>query len=71
MVNTQIVHELLEVRRRMVVDGLGLKPRELRRVLGFSSCQVSYVLGGDRQLRPEERARLERLVRERMRMLFG
>ncbi len=71
MVSSQIVHELLEVRRRMVVDGLGLKPRDLRRSLDLPAPVVSFVLRGERRLSPKERAMLMKMIRQRIDVLFG
>ena len=71
MVNSQIVHELLEVRRRMIVDGLGIKPRDLRRSLDLPAPIVSFVLRGERKLSPKERALFMDLIRQRVDALFG
>ncbi len=71
MVNSDLVHELLEVRRRMVVDGLGIKPRDLRGSLGLPAPIISFVLRGERKLSPEERALFMDLIRQRIDALFG
>ena len=71
MQNSDLVHELLEVRRRMVVDGLGLKPRDLRGSLELPAPIISFVLRGERKLSPKERARLMDLIRQRIDDLFG
>ena len=71
MQNSDLVHELLEVRRRMVVDGLGLKPRDLRGSLGLPAPIISFVLRGERKLSPKERAMLMKMIRKRVHVLFG
>ncbi len=71
MVNNNAVHELLEVRRRMVVDGLGLRPKDLRRSLDLSAPSISFVLRGERKLSSKERALLMGLIRKRVDVLFG
>ena len=71
MVNTDLVHELLEIRRRMVISGLGLKPKDLRGSLDLPAPLVSFVLRGERRLSPRERALFMDLVRKRIDDLFG
>ena len=71
MVNSTVVHELLEVRRRMVVDGLGIKPRDLRGSLGLPAPIISFVLRGERKLSPKERALFMDLIRKRVDEVFG
>ncbi len=62
--------DVLKLRRRMLLMALDLAPRDLRHGLGLKSMMVSDVLGGFRKLRRQEREKLERLVRARMRLLF-
>jgi len=71
MVNSTVVHELLEMKRRMIVDGLGIKPRDLRRSLDLPAPIVSFVLRGERRLSPKERAMLMKMIRKRVDVLFG
>ena len=73
MANTgqSVREELLEVRRRMVVDGLGLKPRDLRRLLDLPAPSISFILRGERKLSPKERAKLMVLVQRKIDLLFG
>ncbi len=71
MVNSTVVHELLEVKRRMVIDGLSLKPRDLRGLLDLSAPSISFILRGERKLSPRERAKLMVLVQRKIDLLFG
>ena len=71
MLNSTVVHELAAVRRRMVIDGLGLKPRDLRRSLDLPAPIISFVLRGERKLSPKERAKLMVLVQRKIDLLFG
>lgn len=71
MVNSHAVHELLEIRRRMVISGLGLKPKDLRGSLDLPAPLVSFVLRGERRLSPKERAKLMVLVQRKIDLLFG
>jgi len=71
MVNNHAVHELLEMKRRMTMDGLMIKPKDLRRSLDLPAPIVSFVLRGERKLSPKERALLMGLIRKRIDELFG
>ncbi len=72
MVDDESVHEaLLEVKRRMVVGGLGIKPRDLRASLGLPGPVVSFVLRGERRLTREELDKVVPLVVERLERLFS
>lgn len=70
MVNGK-VHEFLEIRRRMVVDALGLKPRDLKKALGMPSPAISFILRGQRHLSREELQKVTHLIRERIEALFS
>jgi len=70
--NSQSVREeLLQMRRRMVVDGLTIKPKDLGGSLGLSPVSVSFILRGERRLSPQERAKLMVLVQRKIDLLFG
>ena len=58
------------MRRRLLVEALDIQPRELRRALGLSSCQVSYLLNADRRLSRDELQKLMPLLQQRVRKLF-
>jgi len=70
MVSTSKAHEEIELRRRMLVLALGLKPRHLRDHLGLDPPLVSFILTGARGMTPKERARFMRLIRPRVEALF-
>ncbi len=63
--------ELLEVKRRMICNALGLKPKDLRGSLDLAPASISFVLRGERRLTPRERRLFMNLVRRRIDDLFG
>ncbi len=77
MVNADLVHELelrqrfLMVKRRMFVEALSIRPRDLRSSLGLKGPTVSFVLNGSRRLTREELDKVVPLVVERLTGLFG
>ena len=77
MVNTDLVHELelrqrfLMVRRRMFVEALNIRPKDLRASLGLKGPTVSFVLNGTRRLTREELAKVTPLIVERLERLFS
>ncbi len=57
--NGQTVREeLLQMRRRMVCDALGVRPKDLRDLLDLAPASISFVLRGERRLSHEELAKL-------------
>ncbi len=77
MVNTDLVHELelrqrfLMVKRRMFVEALSIRPKDLRASLGLKGPTVSFVLNGTRRLTRDELDKVVPLVVERLTGLFG
>ncbi len=77
MVNADLVHELelrqrfLMVKRRMFVEALNIRPKDLRESLGLKGPTVSFVLNGTRRLTREELDKVVPLVVERLTGLFG
>ncbi len=70
MVTTTKGHEI-ELRRRLLILGLRLKPGQIRARLGVPKPQVSFLLRGERRLSREELAKVTPLVVERLTGLFG
>lgn len=62
------------LRRRLVLMGLGLRPGDVREVLGWrgnsGQARVSYVLSGEACLKQDEAARVAALAQRRLRRLF-
>ncbi len=70
MVTTTKGHEI-ELRRRLFILALRLKPGQIRARLGVPKPQVSFLLRGERRLSREELAKVTPLVVERLTGLFG
>ncbi len=70
MVTTTKGHEI-ELKRRLFILSLGLKPGHLRARLGVPKPQVSFLLRGERRLSDEELEKVTPLVLERVKELFG
>ncbi len=69
--NGDKVHEALELRRRLALQALGIRPKDLRTLVRFTGPQVSFLLRGERDLTEEEQHRLASLVLRRMQRLFA
>ncbi len=70
MVTTTKGHEI-ELRRRLLILALRLKPGQIRARLGVPKPQVSFLLRGERRLSDEELEKVTPLVLERVKELFG
>ncbi len=70
MVTTTKGHEI-ELRRRLLILALRLKPGQIRARLGVPKPQVSFLLRGERRLSREELEKVTPLVLERLTGLFG
>ncbi len=68
--NIANAHDSTTLKRRLFLLSLDLRPRDLRCSLGLKPMMVSDLLTGSRKLRPQEREKLERLIRARMRLMF-
>jgi len=69
MVNSR--EELIAVRRRMVVEGLQIRPRDLRDCLRMKGPYVSFILRGHRKMTPQQRALFNELVQQKVQELFS
>ena len=70
MVTTRKGHEL-ELKRRLFILSLNMKPGDLRSLLGVPKPAISFLLRGERRLTREELAKVTPLVLERIEALFG
>ena len=71
MVTTTTKGHEIELKRRLFILSLGLKPGHLRARLGVPKPQVSFLLRGERRLSDEELEKVTPLVLERVKELFG
>ncbi|MEE8077239.1 MAG: hypothetical protein V3T60_16645 [Candidatus Binatia bacterium] len=69
MVTTSKGHEV-ELKRRLFILSLNMKPRDLRSLLGVPKPAVSFLLRGERRLTREELEKVTPLVLERLEALF-
>ena len=71
MVTTPNKGHELELKRRLFILSLNMKPGDLRSLLGVPKPAISFLLRGERRLSDEELAKVTPLVLERVKELFG